>query len=303
LEFFKQQETNMTKKQMGNNAMEIDLLDLAKVLLRRAWLIVIAAILAGVVSYGYTYRNVTPLYKASAMMYVNNSGITVGGTSFTISGSEISAAKTLVETYSVILKTRTTLEDVIEIDNLNYSYETLYNMVSSSAVNDTEIFQITVTSSSPTEAELIANTLADLLPEKISGIVAGSDVRVVDYAVVPANRISPSYTDSAAKGAFVGALLAVAYIVLRYLLDDKIHSEDYLTHTYPDVPLLAVVPSMSGKRGKTSDEGYRVSTPSQEQHHRAESAEHTEPAQKQAPKGEGQAPHKGTVKREKKEGV
>jgi capsular polysaccharide biosynthesis protein len=297
----------MTKKQMGNSELEIDLLDLAKALLRRAWLIVVAAILVGTISYGYTYRCVTPLYKASAMMYVNNSGITVGGTSFSISGSEISAAKTLVETYSVILKTRTTLEDVIERDNLNYSYETLYNMVSSSAVNDTEIFQITVTSSSPTEAEQIANTLADILPEKISGIVAGSDVRVVDYAVVPASRISPSYTNSAAKGALLGAVLAAAYIVLRYLLDDKIHSEDYLTHTYPDVPLLAVVPSMNGKRGKAADTGYRISTPSQEQHHRAESAEHTEPVQKQAPKGDGQTQRKGTVKgavkKEKKEGV
>jgi capsular polysaccharide biosynthesis protein len=137
---------------MGTDESEIDLLDLAKVVLRRAWLIVIAAILAAAIAFGYTYCYVTPLYTASAMMYVNNSGITVGGTSFSISGSEISAAKTLVDTYSVILKTRTTLEDVIEIDDLDYTYEELYSMVSSEAVNDTEIFQITVTSSSPTEA-------------------------------------------------------------------------------------------------------------------------------------------------------
>jgi capsular polysaccharide biosynthesis protein len=244
------------------------------------------------------------------MMYVNNSGITVGSTSFTISGSEISAAKTLVDTYSVILKSRTVLEDVIEMDNLSYSYDTLYNMVSSSAVNDTEIFQITVTSSSPTEAEMIANTLADILPEKISGIVAGSDVRVVDYAVVPASRISPSYTSNTAKGAMLGILLAAAYIVLRYLLDEKIHSEDYLTNTYPDIPLLAVVPDMGDKKGKGSGDGYYGSNPSQERRRsRAESVERREPkrepARKQASEDQGQAPRTGFLKKnqEGKEGV
>jgi capsular polysaccharide biosynthesis protein len=287
---------------MGTDESEIDLLDLAKVVLRRAWLIVIAAILAAAIAFGYTYCYVTPLYTASAMMYVNNSGITVGGTSFSISGSEISAAKTLVDTYSVILKTRTTLEDVIEIDDLDYTYEELYSMVSSEAVNDTEIFQITVTSSSPTEAEKIANTLADILPEKISGIVAGSDVRVVDYAVVPASRISPSYTGNTAKGALLGIVLAAAYIVLRYLLDEKIHSEDYLTHTYPDIPLLAVVPDMSEKKGKTSGDGYYGSSPSQERRRpRAESVERPEPVRRQGPKDEGQAPRKGFLKRDKEE--
>jgi capsular polysaccharide biosynthesis protein len=291
----------MTKKQMENSELEIDLLDLAKVMLRRAWLIVIAAILAAAIAFGYTYCYVTPLYTASAMMYVNNSGITVGGTSFSISGSELSAAKTLVDTYSVILKTRTTLEDVIEIDNLNYTYEELYSMVSSSAVNDTEVFQITVTSSSPTEAEQIANTLADILPEKISGIVSGSDVRIVDYAVVPASRISPSYTRNTAMGALFGIVLAAAYIVLRYLMDDKIHSEDYLTRTYPDIPLLAVVPSMSDRKGKSTEDGYYGSSPSQEQRRRAESVERTEPVRKHVPKDEGKAPRKDVLKREKKE--
>jgi capsular polysaccharide biosynthesis protein len=240
------------------------------------------------------------------MMYVNNSGITVGSTSFTISGSEISAAKTLVNTYSVILKSRTVLEDVIEMDNLSYSYETLYNMISSSAVNETEIFQITVTSSSPTEAELIANTLADLLPEKISDIVAGSDVRVVDYAVVPASRISPSYTGNTAKGALLGIVLAAAYIILRYLLDEKIHTEDYLTQAYPDIPLLAVVPDMSEKKGKSSGDGYYGSSSGQARRRaQAGSVERTESkresARKQAPKDEGQAPRKGFLKRDKQE--
>jgi hypothetical protein len=127
---------------------------------------------------------------------------------------------------------------------------------------------------------------------------------------VPASRISPSYTSNTAKGAMLGILLAAAYIVLRYLLDEKIHSEDYLTHTYPDIPLLAVVPDMGDKKGKGSGDGYYGSNPSQERRRsRAESVERTElkreSARKQASEDQGQAPRTSFLKKnqEGKEGV
>ena len=89
------------------------------------------------------------------------------------------------------------------------------------------------------------------LPEKITDIVAGSDVRIVDYAVIPRGRSSPNYTRNAMMGALLGAVLCAAVLVLIYLLDDKIHSEEYLTQTYAEIPLLSVIPDMDpeGHRG------------------------------------------------------
>jgi capsular polysaccharide biosynthesis protein len=183
-------------------------------------------------------------------MYVNNSSFSLGSTSFSISASELNAAKTLVDTYGVILKSRAMLEEIIRVDELNYSYEKLYSMISTSAVNSTQIFTVKVTSTSPAEAEYIANTIAELLPDKIADIVDGSDVRVVDYAVVPSSRTSPSYTKNTAIGGVLGAVLAALFIILRYLLDENIHTEDYLTQTYPNIPLLAVVPDMTDGKGR-----------------------------------------------------
>ena len=51
----------------------------------------------------------------------------------------------------------------------------------------------------------------------------------VDYAVVPGGRSSPSYTRNAMVGALLGAVMCIAVLVLLYMLDDKIHSEEYLT--------------------------------------------------------------------------
>lgn len=124
----------------------------------------------------------TPKYEAEALMYVNNTSASLGNTSFSISSSELTAAQSLADTYIIILKARTTLNEVIEKEDLDYTYEELYDMISSDAVNGTEVFSICVTSEDPEEAKNIANAIARILPDKISGIVDGSSVRVVDYA-------------------------------------------------------------------------------------------------------------------------
>ena len=102
------------------------------------------------------------------------------------------------------------------------------------------------------------NTIARILPDKIADIVVGSDVRIVDYAVVPSHRFSPSYTKNTAIGAILGIVLSGAVIIGVYLLDENIRSEEYLTQTYPDIPLLAVIPDMSVKSQRAGYYGYQA---------------------------------------------
>ena len=231
---------------------EIDLLHLMKVLWHRAWAIVLAMLLGGGAAFAYTCYLVTPLYQASALMYVNNSSITVGSTS--VSLSDLSASQTLVDTYIVILKTRLTLNEVIERAGLDYSYEELCGMISASPVNSTEIFEITVTSPSPEEAEHVANTIVRVLPEKISEVMDGSSVRTVDYAVRPTGKSSPSFTMNVALGLLIGMVFSCGVIVLLDLLDEQIRDEEYLTQTF-GLPVLAAAPDLV-KSGTSSRYGY-----------------------------------------------
>lgn len=225
------------------NYIEIDLLQLLKTLRRRVWAILLATVLFGGAAFTYATVFITPRYQASALMYVNNSSFSLGSTSFSISSSELTAAQSLVGTYIVILNTRTTLEDVIQKAGVSYTYEELSGMVNASAVNATEIFEVTVTSEDPQEAELIANTIAEVLPGKISDVVEGSSVRVVDYAVVPAGKASPNITMYTAIGIMLGLAISCFAVILLAVFDDLIHSEEYLAQTY-DVPVLAVIPDL-----------------------------------------------------------
>ena len=233
---------------------EIDLLELALVLWRKIWVIILITIIGGGIAFGYTYTFIEPQYTASTLLYVNNSNISVGSASFSISSADISAAQKLVDTYVVILKSRRVLNEVIEESGTSYNYDQLRGRISAGAVNSTEVFQVTVTTDSPQESERIANVIARVLPNKISDIVLGSDVKVVDYAVVPSSKSAPSNTKNTAIGALAGFVLACAIIIIQYLLNDSIQSEDYLTDAYPDVPLLGVIPDLVGT--KYSGYGY-----------------------------------------------
>lgn len=236
-----------------NDVMEIDLLQLLRAIIHRLWAVVLVTVVAAIVAFSYATFMITPLYKASALMYVNNSDISLAGSSFSISSGSLTAAKSLVDTYTVILKTRMTLNTVIERAGLSYSYETLYSMIETSSVNETEIFEIVVTSHDPQEAERIANTIAEVLPEKISSIVDGSSVKLVDYAVVPSQKASPSVTKITIMGGVVGFVAICGVIVVMELLDNLVKDEDYLLHTYK-LPVLAAIPELdsSGSGGYRS---------------------------------------------------
>lgn len=240
----KTQNKKIAPNQVGS---EIDLLRLAQALLRRAWIIILAAVIGGSMAFAYASYCITPKYSSSVMLYVNSKSVSVGNLS--ISGSDLSTARSLISTYSVILKNRTTMEQVIADSGLNYTPGQLLGMVSTSAVNNTEVFKITVTATNAEEARDLANSMARVLSDRVSDVIDGSSMRVVDNAVVEPWKVSPNISSYTAKGLLAGFVLACAILVLLELLDDLIHDEDYLLETY-DIPVLAKIPDLTDSSAK-----------------------------------------------------
>ena len=222
---------------------EIDLLQMASALVKKWWVIAVATVLAGIIAFGYTRLGITPKYEATAMFYVNNSSI-----SGKISLPDLNMARDCVASCGVILGTRLTLEEVIREGNFNYTYEQLNKMIESQAVNGTEIFSVTVTSTDPQEACDIANTIASVLPQKVADAMDGVKVKVIDYAVVPQTKSSPSTSKNTVLGMLIGFVLSAGVIILLEMFNDTINSEEWLVTTYGDeIPLLSVVPDVNAK--------------------------------------------------------
>jgi len=139
------------------------------------------------------------------------------------------------------------LEEIISKAQLDLTYEELSAMITAESVSSTEVFEVVITDTDPYRAEKIANTIAGILPEKISYIVEGSSVKIVDFAVVPAAKSSPSLTKNTLYGALIGFLLCAGIIIFLELSDTIIRDDNYLTTNYEDIPLLAIIPDMDSK--------------------------------------------------------
>lgn len=228
----------------NNEEEEIDLLALFQALVKRINIIILATAIGAVFAFSYAYFLIKPTYSSSTYIYVNNSNISLGSTSLSITSSDLSASQSLVDTYIVILKTRNTLETVARKAKVNYSFEELNKMISAAAVNKTEVFKVTVTSTDPSEASLIANTIAEVFPDKVADIVTGTSAKIVDYAVVDNKPVAPNKKKITLIGALVGFVAACAFAILEYFMDDVIRDQEYLTSNY-DIPVLAAIPNIS----------------------------------------------------------
>lgn len=231
------------KKNSARDYYVIDVAHIVKSVWHRIWVVAIAGILAAAIAFSVAAFAITPTYSSSIMLYVNNSSFTVGDLGFSISSSEISAAQSLVKTYTVLLKNRTTLEKIIDETDVNYTWEELYDMIEAAPVNETEIMEVTVTSTDPNEAAKLANGIAKILPQRVSEIVEGSSMEVVDSAIAVNKKVAPNITQYTAVGFILGMLLAVILLVILALLDNTIHDDEYILNNY-GYPILAKVPDL-----------------------------------------------------------
>lgn len=238
---------------------EIDLKELFFALLYKSWLIVLCALIAGGLSYLYTDNFITPMYRASVSIYVNNTTPALEGSSY-ISGGDLATAQRLVSTYVNIIKSNTVLEKVVEKSGLDISKEAVRGMMAANPVENTEIFEIHISSADPERAALVANAIAEVAPDEIANFLEGSSTKIIDYAEVPQFRYTPSYRKNVFLGLVVGAGLACVYIVLRTILDVRIKSEEDLERLF-ELPVLGTIPEFGAghKGGKYGHHRYGYS--------------------------------------------
>ena len=232
------------EKNVQKDAIEVDIKRVFKAVWKRAWLVCLTAFLCAALSLLTTIYLITPEYKSTAMFYVNNGAISIGDTSVSLTSGDITASKSLVETYIVILNTRECLNKVIDMADVDYTYEELKDMIKASSVNETEVFQVVVTSTDSEEAYEIASSIAQVLPKRIAEIVEGTAAEVVDAAVEAAKPSSPNRATNTLVGFLIGAVVATLALAIREIFDITIRTEEDLEQCTKH-PVLATVPDMS----------------------------------------------------------
>ena len=214
--------------------MEIDLLELFYVLRSKILAILMCGIIFGGLAFGYAKYLVTPQYTSSSMMLVLTKETTLSSLANLQIGSQ------LTKDYSLLITSRPVLEDVIKNLKLDMEYRDLANCISVNNPTDTRILEITATSTDPQMAMDLAETMAeeaiDYLPDTMSTLAPN----LAQHAKLPESKVAPSYTKFTMIGALLGLLICAAFFIVKYLMDDTIHTADDMEKYFGLVPLTTI---------------------------------------------------------------
>ena len=215
------------EKRYREDDMEIDLLELLFEFKKRAWIIILAAVLGCLGAGAYSRLILTPVYTSTAMVYVLSKETTL------TSLADLQIGSQLTKDYSVMITSRPVLEQVIENQGLNMTYGQLKARIRISNPADTRILNMTVSDTAVTSSDYIGDIM-EMVPPKI-----------IEQGVVPASPASPSIKKNAALGGLACVAAACGVITLKVIMNDTIRSEEDVGK-YLGMSVLASVPDDDG---------------------------------------------------------
>lgn len=187
--------------------MESDSLKLINLLIRRSWLILLAAVITGGVAF-YLRDNQEPNYTASAL-------ISIGDPTSIADPSEalITTGELLAQQYSFIIETELIMTSIIEelgLDQLDspITPKKLRGMVSTSTVADTSFLRINVGNADPQLAADIANAIARYLVENNLSEVEEAERQYLEQIGDQITELNLQYDDSSIRIAQIDTELA-----------------------------------------------------------------------------------------------
>ena len=219
---------------------EIDVLQMLKVLWKRKLIIVLAAIITGGIAFGYSSFVVKPEYTSTTRIYVvnRNQGDKPG-----LTNQDLQAGSYLVKDYREIILSQDVLEKVVADQNLNIDAKTLARKVRVTVPADTRIVSISVRDGVPEEASRIANALREVAAEKIIAVTRVSDVTTLEEARPALSPSSPNIRRNTILGVGAGAGLVIFVVLLVELLDDRVKRPEDIEEVM-HISLLGVIPNL-----------------------------------------------------------
>jgi capsular polysaccharide biosynthesis protein len=199
---------------------EIDLMELFFEILDHWKMVLLSTILVAAIAFVYSEYLVTPLYESTSQLYVLSKSTSI------TSLADIQMGSNLTNDYMVVVNGRPIIDKVIDNLGLDETYETLVDKITLNNPTDSRILEITVTDPDPERAKLIADEMAEVSSAFISEKMDQDPPSIIQYGYADGDKVSPSVTKNTILGALVGAFIAVAFVVVMFMLNDTIMDQE-----------------------------------------------------------------------------
>lgn len=212
---------NQNDRDNRDDVIEIDLVELLGVILHNLWIIIVSGVIVAAVALLVSYFIITPKYESVTKIYVISKT-----NADTMTYSDLQAGSTLTKDYKELVKSRPVLEEVLAETGIDVELKDLEEQITVEVPTDTRIVSITVEDKDPYEARIIADSVRIAASKHIREVMDTEAVNVVEEASLPIEKSSPSILKNTAIGYAVGLFLAIAIVIINYIMDDTIKTPD-----------------------------------------------------------------------------
>lgn len=229
-----------------NDEMEIDLRELFRALMKRWRVILVSMILGLILAFAATAFLITPKYQSTAMLYVMSTE------SEKPSVADLQIGLSFAEDVAEIAKSQSVTAEVAQRmqDDTGNAY-TSGQIQGMFTVSNEESRLLTIKSVSvdPQEAAMVANTLSEVVIERMIEVTKTECVSLIQRAEPGQNPFSPSMKKNMMIGILAGLFLSAGFFTIRFLLDNTIKTEEEVSR-YLELSTLIVLPLDKEKQGK-----------------------------------------------------
>lgn len=219
---------------------EIDVVQVLKVLWKRKLMIALVAIATGVLAFGFSSFIVKPQFTSTTRIYVVNRN---QGDKSGLSNQDLQAGSYLVKDYREIILSQDVLEKVVTEQNLKFDAKALAKKIQVTVPADTRIVSISVKDGNPEEASRIANGLREVAAQKIISVTKVSDVTTLEEARPALSPSSPNIRRNTILGVGVGAGIVILLAISVEVLDDRVKRPEDIEEVM-HISLLGVIPNL-----------------------------------------------------------
>lgn len=222
-------------RQENSDEMEIDLVDLGLMLLDKVHYIVFSLLLGAVLLNAFAYFFIPPKYESVARMYIVSAS-----DDSVVDLTDLNIGTSLTADYEELIMSYPVLDQVIDKMALDLDYTALSKMITITNPSDTRILNITVTSEDPELSRDIANTVVAVAIDYLPKTMGTEEPNIAQEARVALRKSSPSLFKFTLIGALLGALLYCGFVIVRYMLDDTVHTAEDIEKYFGVVPLTSI---------------------------------------------------------------
>ena len=216
----------------------IDLLEVARAILKHIKLIILLCVIFGAAGFFGTKFLIAPKYTASTSIYLTPQVSDSGALDY---NSQIANSKLVTNVVNLMTQNNIMSEVAKNVGVENA--KTVKDYITVSNESDTEIITITATTTDPKLSKDIANGTVSTFTKTMQKNLNVRNIEVVDKAKLSYVPSGPNIKKNTMLATMVGFVLGCGYAVLRFLFDNRLRTKEE-AEKYLGIPVFCEIPEL-----------------------------------------------------------